>query len=291
MKEKNYPTAPLPFQGQKRNFISQFKAILEELKKRQSIDFVVDLFGGSGLLSRTAKDVFPNTEVIYNDYDDYHKRLLNVDKTNKLLEDLRILLEDFPRKIRIEEPYRSSIIERVKQENESGYVDYITLSSSLLFSSKYVLSYEALIKESFYNNVKTEGYKIDTKRYLNGLKIIKEDYMSLFKAYKDKANVLFLIDPPYLSTDTTTYHSDKYWRLKNYLDVLNTLKTDNYFYFTSSKSQLVELCEWFERNCGLMNPFNGSILRTHQVNGKVVNYTDMMLYKYKGLEKIEKAFK
>lgn len=284
MKEKNYPTAPLPFQGQKRNFISQFKTALEKLKKKQSVDFIVDLFGGSGLLSRTAKDVFPDAEVIYNDYDDYHKRLLNVERTNKLLDDLRELLADCPRKIRIEEPYRSRIIERVKQENKAGYVDYITLSSSLLFSSKYVLSYEALIKESFYNNVKTEGYKIDAGHYLNGLKIVKEDYLTLFEAYKEKESVLFLIDPPYLSTDCTTYHSDKYWRLKNYLDVLNTLKTENYFYFTSSKSQLVELCEWFEKNCGLMNPFNGSILRTHQVNGKVINYTDMMLYKYKGLE-------
>jgi len=284
MRKKNYSTAPLPFQGQKRNFITQFKNVLEELKTKQEVDCIMDLFGGSGLLSRTAKDAFPNAEVVYNDYDDYHKRLMSINNTNALLSDLRMILVDCPRKIRIEQPYRDQIIKRVEQEERKGYVDYITLSSSLLFSSKYVLSFDALKKESFYNNIKTEGYNFDAGHYLDGLKIVKEDYMSLFEAYKDKINILFLIDPPYLWTDTTTYHSDKYWRLKNYLDVLNTLKAENYFYFTSSKSQLVELCEWFEKNCGLMNPFTGSVLRTHQVNGKVINYTEMMLYKYTDMD-------
>ena len=284
MKEKNYAMAPLPFQGQKRNFISQFKNVLEGLSKKQQVDCIVDLFGGSGLLSRTAKDVFPEAEVIYNDYDDYHKRLLSIEKTNQLLADFRGLLVDYPRKIRIEQPYRDRIINRIEQEDKTRYVDYITLSSSLLFSSNYALSFGDLKRKTLYDNIKTEGYIFSANHYLDGLKIVKEDYMSLFEAYKDKANILFLIDPPYLSTDTTTYNSDKYWRLKNYLDVLNTLKTDNYFYFTSSKSQLVELCEWFEKNCGLMNPFSGSILQTHQVRGKQVNYTDMMLYKYKDMK-------
>ena len=280
MKEKVYAMAPLPFQGQKRKFVSQFKTALVELKERQEVSCVVDLFGGSGLLSRIAKDVFPEAEVVYNDYDNYHCRLLNVEKTNSLLTDLRSLLADYPRKIRIEQPYRSKIIERIAEEEKTGYVDYITLSSSLLFSAKYVLSLEALQKESFYNNVRTEGYDFNARNYLNSLKIVKEDYMILFDAYKDREGVLFLIDPPYLSTDTTTYHSDKYWRLKNYLDVLNTLKTDNYFYFTSNKSQLVELFEWLESNCGLVSPFKGSVLKTTQSSGKVLNYSDMMLYKY-----------
>jgi D12 class N6 adenine-specific DNA methyltransferase. len=285
MKEKVYTTAPLPFQGQKRKFVLQFRTALVELKSKQEVTCIVDLFGGSGLLSRIAKDVFPEAEVIYNDYDNYHRRLRNVERTNQLLADLRSLVIDCPRKVRIKQPYRDKIIERVAQEEKTGYVDYITLSSSLLFSAKYVLSLEALQKESLYNNVRTEGYNFNAKNYLKGLKIVKEDYLALFEVYRDRENVLFLIDPPYLSTDTTTYCSDKYWRLKNYLDVLNTLKTDNYFYFTSSKSQLVELCEWFELNCGLLNPFGGSVLRTNQVNGNVVNYMDMMLYKYRKMDK------
>lgn len=281
MKEKIYSTAPLPFQGQKRNFVTQFRNILVELKERQDVHFIVDLFGGSGLLSRTARDIFTNAEVVYNDYDNYHKRLLNIEKTNKLLADLRDILGDYPREIKIDQPYKNKIIERIKKEEQFGYIDYVTLSSSLLFSSQYSFSVEDICNKHLYNRIRSIDYNFDPKHYLYGLTVVRCDYRSLFNEYKDKGNVLFIIDPPYLSTDTTTYQSDKIWKLKNYLDVLHTLKTDNYFYFTSSKSQLVELCEWFEKNNGLMNPFHGTILRNYQVKGKVINYTDIMLYKYK----------
>ena len=64
-KKKTYSTPPLPFRGNKRNFIREFKEVLSGIK---DIDVVVDLFGGSGLLSRAAKDVLPHARVIYNDF-------------------------------------------------------------------------------------------------------------------------------------------------------------------------------------------------------------------------------
>lgn len=45
---KNYTTSPLPFQGQKRNFIKQLKAALVNYPDNATY---VDLFGGSGLLA------------------------------------------------------------------------------------------------------------------------------------------------------------------------------------------------------------------------------------------------
>ena len=52
MNQKNYTSAPLPFLGQKRKFIKEFKRVLEGYPDDVTI---VDLFGGSGLLSHTAK--------------------------------------------------------------------------------------------------------------------------------------------------------------------------------------------------------------------------------------------
>lgn len=54
MNLKRYKVAPLPFQGQKRNFVEPFVGKLKELSQSQDIKVVVDLFGGSGLLSHTA---------------------------------------------------------------------------------------------------------------------------------------------------------------------------------------------------------------------------------------------
>ncbi len=84
----------------------------------------------------------------------------------------------------------------------------------------------------------------------------------------------------YLSTEAGTYTG--YWNLKDYLDILHTLKDTNYFYFTSDKSNIVELCEWMERNYSAANPFHGAIKKEIEsrmnYNSK---YTDIMLYKRK----------
>jgi len=130
---KNYTTAPLPFQGQKRRFIKEFRKVL----LNHQPEIVVDLFGGSGLLSYTSKRVLPKATVVYNDFDDYHLRLQNVDATNRILSDIRQIVKGCPDDLRIPEKENRLIIKRL--EKESGFVDWITLSASLLFPMKYGL--------------------------------------------------------------------------------------------------------------------------------------------------------
>lgn len=244
---------------------------------------IIDLFGGSGLLAHTAKRVLPECRVIYNDYDDFHIRLLNIDKTNKLLADIRALLADYQPEKRLSPDIRAIVLERVEKEAKTGYVDYVTLSSSILFSGNYALNLEELKTQAWYNCVKKTGYDFEPGEYLAGLEIYKTDYLELFERFKNVPGVVFLVDPPYLTTDTKTYSSDKYWKLKDYLDVLKVLKDNKYVYFTSDKSSLVELCEWLEENLELKNPFSGAGKKVH-TNGvnKNVTYQDMMLYKLAG---------
>ena len=68
--------APLPFLGQKRNWIRYLPELLQgNLFDKGFSDYkngiFVDMFGGSGLLSHNIKQIFPNAEVIYNDFDGY----------------------------------------------------------------------------------------------------------------------------------------------------------------------------------------------------------------------------
>lgn len=270
-------TAPLPFQGQKKNFIKQFKSALEEFRAKGGITTVVDLFGGSGLLAHVAKRCHPDLRVIYNDYDDYHLRLGSIDTTNEILRRLRKLTADVPDHARIDGKSRDKILQMIGEYDGKGFADYITLSSSLLFSCNYVTSLGELKKVTLYNNIKQSDYKAEG--YLDGIEVRKQCYKTLFAEFRSVPSVLFVVDPPYLSTDTRTYSSDKYWKLKDYLDVLHVLSHGNYIYFTSNKSQIIELCDWFADNYGLATPFSNSAVLTHQVKGKVVNYTDMMLVK------------
>lgn len=281
MKRKLYTSAPLPFQGQKRNFVKRFYQAIEEMNKKHTIHIVVDLFGGSGLLSHAAKLALPEAQVIYNDFDDYHKRLENISNTNNLIWDIRDLVtSEKGKKTGKEEKMR--VLKRIKEEEEqNGYVDYITISSSLLFSTNYVINFEELEKATFYNNIKLSDYDL-SRDYLKDIDIVKQDYKVLFEWYKNTRDVLFIVDPPYLSTDTKTYNSEKYWKLTDYLDVIKVLNNTNYFYFTSDKSSLVELYKWFYENHGINNPLDGAHCCTQYVRMNYsCQYTDMMFYKWK----------
>ena len=273
MMNKKYSIAPLPFQGQKRNFIKQFKEALKDYP-RDSI--YVDLFGGSGLLSHTIKEQNPKAKVVYNDYDNFKQRLDAIQSTNKLLYDLRILVKRLSKNELITDKIKKKILELVSKADREGFVDYISLSANLLFSMNYVQDFEELKKQRFYNKVRKNDY--DAEGYLSNVTFVRFDYKDLFNQYKDKQNVVFLVDPPYLSTDCSTYKN--YWKLSDYLDVLKTLINTNYFYFTSSKSSVLELCEWIENNTSGINPFNKSKV-VYRYNNTTYNtgYTDIMLYK------------
>ena len=273
----NYVQAPLPFQGQKRRFLKPFKEALNEFP---SDAVYVDLFGGSGLLSHTVKEYYPDCKVIYNDFDGYSHRLENVDKTNALLSDIRVICaKSDTRKERLPENLQSEIIGRISKEE--GFIDWVTISSSILFSMNYVTSFEQLKKEKFYNKVRLSDYRTDG--YLEGVDRVKKDYRDLFAEYKNHPNVVFLVDPPYLSTDCSTYSRPDYWKLSDYLNVLKTIEDSSYFYFTSNKSQIIELCDWMETRGYCVNPFDGCT--TMKVNTSLTHnasYEDIMMYKFNG---------
>ena len=234
-KTKKFVSAPLPFQGQKRRYVREFSSLISTVRP----NLVVDLFGGSGLLSYLSKQVSPQSRVIYNDYDNYCNRLANVGKTNEMLRYLRELLQDVPDDEKITGTLRETILQKLA--SEKGYVDWITLSTSLLFSMKYATDYAEFEKNALYNKVPMFDYTADG--YLDGLEIVRMDYSELINKHKDVPGTLFIADPPYLSTDVKTYTSVQYC-----LDILTALNGLNYVYFTSDKSQIVELCQWIELN-------------------------------------------
>lgn len=272
---KLYLSAPLPFVGQKRMFAKEFIRVLEQFNDKTVF---VDLFGGSGLLSHITKSKRPDATVVYNDYDGYRMRLQAIPQTNALLADFRDIAKNVPRHKPIKGEVRERIFERIiQEERNSGYVDFITISSSLMFSMKYQLSVDGMRKETLYNNIRTTDYPL-CPDYLNGLTITSCDYKDLYERYKDVPGVVFLVDPPYLSTEVGTYKM--YWRLSDYLDVLNVLREKPFVYFTSNKSSIIELCEWIGNNKALGNPFKDC--QKVEFNAHMnysAHYTDIMLYK------------
>jgi len=142
----------------------------------------------------------------------------------------------------------------------------------------YVTCFEQLQKEKFYNKVRLSDYNADG--YLEGVDRVKKDYRDLFAEYRNNPNVVFLVDPPYLSTDCSTYSRPEYWKLSDYLNVLKTIEDSSYFYFTSNKSQIIELCNWMEQNGYCRNPFDEA--KTVTIGTQLTHnasYNDIMIYK------------
>jgi D12 class N6 adenine-specific DNA methyltransferase. len=272
---KNYNSSPLPFMGQKRRFLTKFKIELESFNPGATY---VDLFGGSGLLSHTVKQHCPDAQVIYNDYDNFSKRLEWIPKTNKLIQDIRDLISDLPKDKAIPFERRQSILDRIySEEKHYGYVDYITLSSNLLFAMNNAISYDEFARQVFYNTLRETPYS--ALGYLDGVQRVSMDYRELFELYRDQSNIIFLVDPPYLSTDVSTYKSS-HWKLSDYLDILDVLDVEHYFYFTSNKSNVVELCEWIAKKVPGSNPFACAVAVSHVNNPNYHSkFTDIMLVK------------
>lgn len=73
-----YNRPPLPFVGNKRLFLKPFCEVIKSFKGQT----VFDAFGGSGFLSRCAKDTRPDLNITLNDISDYSWRLSCVKDTN-----------------------------------------------------------------------------------------------------------------------------------------------------------------------------------------------------------------
>ena len=69
------------------------------------------------------------------------------------------------------------------------------------------------------------------------------------------------------------------WRLSDYLDILTVIANNNFVYFTSNKSSIIELCEWIGKNRSIGNPFINcnKIIFNAQMNYQAT-YQDIMLY-------------
>lgn len=274
---KIYKSAPLPFQGQKRFLLQDFLKALDNFPDNATY---VDLFGGSGLLSHNIKRKYPKARVIYNDYDNFQDRLKNIPNTNAILEEIRALKISKEPKSMITGKDRERIIEILEKYNNLGYVDWISITASLLFSGKYATCFEDIKKENFYNKIRTSPFPL-ADDYLQGIEVVRGDYSEIYNMFKQESNAVFIFDPPYLSTDTKTYRDMSYWKLKDYLDITTLLEQCSYFYFTSEKSQIVELCNWIGKK-SKFNPFDGANLK-FKINNLNSNarYKDLMYWRIK----------
>lgn len=234
---KKYNKAPLPFQGQKRNFLKIFNFELEKLCGDGDGWTIIDVFGGSGLLSHNAKYTCPNARVIYNDYDNYTERLSKIEIAEQVRINLLKIVEGYAIREQLREETRELIINYLEDKK----IDYLSMSNYILFSGNCVKSIEELRKvKKFYNIVSVTP--LSGNGYLEGVETVNKCFAELLKEKID-GKVLYLLDPPYINT-MQGYHRDKssYFGLLSQLELFELMKPP-FFYFTSNRSEIMDFVE------------------------------------------------
>ena len=244
--------APLPFLGQKRNWIRYLPELLQgNLFDKGFSDYkngiFVDMFGGSGLFSHNIKQIFPNAEVIYNDFDKFTDYLTN--ESADILKSVGKLLEPYLKKYKLQEKTNANDTKEIRKiyffvKNKYKERLYLRAVHSSLWFRAAINDPTPQIENETNHYINSRGllnrnYKKEFSNYLTGLNVIKGvDFKELIQQYKDNKNAVFICDPPYLNTCTGHYKSDFD---KNNFDFLVENIRPPFIAFSSMKNNLKEL--------------------------------------------------
>ena len=278
--QRNFKQAPLPFIGQKRMFLKHFERVLMENIHNDGEGWtIIDVFGGSGLLSHTAKRIKPKARVIYNDFDGYSDRLKHISDINRLREILYQTVDGIiPKNNRISKHLKQEIINKIN--DFKGFLDLNSLSSWLLFSGQQVASLDELYGKDFWHCIRQSDYP-EAIGYLDGIEVIRESFHVLLPKFKDNPKTLFILDPPYLCTRQESYKQATYFDLIDFLRLIN-LTRPPYIFFSSTKSEFIRFIEYTqEQRVDNWESFAGAkrivVNASASYSGK---YEDNLIYKF-----------
>ena len=259
---KLYKKAPLSFQGQKSKWFKKYKETLErvnEYAQNHSLHvLVIDVFGGSGLLSHIAKRLFPSFDVIYNDFDDYSERITHIHDVNVLISELSKLFPNRKPNDQTKLTPEESEQLRTFLTTYKNPIDAFTLSSWIQFSgTEYKTLPELLKAKHYYLKYPSNPYnEEDAKHYLDDIIVIHEDasnydkFQTIIYDIKQANNIsdenlltFYVLDPPYLYCDKSGY-KQTYFKLASSIDLINYfINADCFMFFNSTKSGFVEFLE------------------------------------------------
>ncbi|STY99064.1 Uncharacterised protein [Moraxella lacunata] len=239
---KAYQKAPLPFVGQKRMFLKEFRKILDKIPNDGENWTIIDVFGGNGLLANNAKAYKPKATVIYNDFDGYTKRLAHIDDINRLRAILFDLTKDVPRQKRIPDELKERILQVIAKFG--GYIDVRSVSTWLLFSGKQIAHIGELGDHQMYNTVRTSDYD-NADGYLDGLIVTHESFDTLIPKFANTPNTLLLLDPPYICTEQKAYAMTGYFGMTKFLRLIKLVRPP-YLFFSSTRSELLDYMDYLK---------------------------------------------
>ena len=287
--------APLPFLGQKRNWIRYLPLFFQQnlLNNFNPNDYIfLDMFGGSGLLSHNLKLLMPTAEVVYNDYD-YYTRFFSQESLNVMKNLHSDLINIVGEQIRINGAVQKIPVDKgekvVKVINDyvdkyNDLINYRQLGSWLLFSAQAFEKIKGFYSNNLYNRISKQFPDVSND-YLKGLTIEHLDFRELYQKYSTRNKKLFLIcDPPYIATNSGNYRD--WFVLTDFLELMDICEKETFIMFSSNKSEFNHFVNWHKKKYKNESAFNGVKLfleqKTHLATSFLNHkYYDQMFYLYR----------
>lgn len=312
--KKLFMSPPLPFNGNKRNWVNH---ILKQFEKYTIPEdtVIVDLFGGSGLLAHVFAHMYPNNKVIYNDYDNYIDLLKPevIDKINEITSWGRELMNEkgIKKESKIDMESKEIILNKFKEVLGEDWEQNEKLKN--IICANFCFSGRNNFNGFLYNKLTTKVYlpNFNISDYiLPNIEVVHKDYKELLNDLVDlKLNpekYIFILDPPYLSTSKSFYKGERnketdekgdaiYWGIEKTCDVIDICLKYKTLLFESDRSEILPLIKIIEKYCDKTVKYKTSPQRKLGARSNsndyymLFNFDDLEIYIPEKVKKTEEA--
>ena len=230
------------FSGNKANRVKEIAEIVKKGKYKR----VVEVFGGSCVISNNLLKEKIVEEAIANDYDHYFDHFEdNINFKKGIVEKLlKLGFEKSKNKpLNLEQQKIVHEMIRGKEQNSLKY-----LAKNFVFSSKRASTNIKIEDFVYFMNDLTTEKDIEYIEHLKNVKLDNLDYKEFIEKYikaEDKETIV-IIDPPYLNSAQKQYN-DEFFGLEKTIKLLNTLekKKNDFIFFNQVKEDSKELLKLY----------------------------------------------
>ena len=213
----------IPFIGSKWKYRNKLYDILTTHFDTNKEYLIYDIFGGSGSLSLICKDIFKNSKIIFNDYDEIITDKQNnnvideqIDKANNIINEIKQITNY--NETRNNKLNNTELIKNILDKHNADLknITKSIVESQICFNSRSLKDNQ----KDYFNRIR----KTDIKHYYNnfkGIQIIHKDFEDIFSEIPNDENIIILLDPPYLNTQMNGKYKMNYWKLNKYLKMLS----------------------------------------------------------------------
>ncbi|MDR0510404.1 MAG: hypothetical protein LBH06_04860 [Rikenellaceae bacterium] len=223
----------------------------------------------------------PEARVVWNDFDNFAQRLAAIPQTNELVAQIGQAMGDSKYKGRLPLSVCRNITGIITDHaSRCQYVDHLTLSAILLFSGNYADSVDAPVRSANNQGLFRWSFpRYDTTGYLEGARAGERRLAGYCRRICRARRRAVCCRPSVCYYRYIELCKDTFQSITSYLDAFNVLRDNSFIYFTSEKSGITDIFNWFERRFGYTTPLSGAKLKTLvRATGAGNRYTDMMYY-------------